>query len=271
MTLLAPCDNIRYRVEISQGHFSRYKTHNRAKMQASHGANCLQGCLGHSTSLPGSIVRFNNLKAHSVATNGMNDQLGIILRTSLSEAGASLGDELYHFVPICRTPSVTLGVAYNIRHVNEHEPAYDEAHGPFDLLTMQDTRTDTFVPPTHVNWDPRDCVQPANVARIPRRCLHRLPGNVRLKLVDSSLESLLKEVDGIASVLGDRMSEAALLEGLNDQRRREDIITLSLRRFVDRVQRPVALVISPLGTEDRKNRKASMWEQGTVPRNGGCA
>jgi len=92
---------------------------------------------------------------------------------------------------------------------------------------------------------------------------------VRLKLVDSSLELLLKGVDGIASALGDPMSEAALLEGLNDQRRREDIITLSLLRVVDRVQRPVAPVISPLGTEYRKNRKPSIWEQGTVPRNGG--
>ena len=83
-------------------------------------------------------------------------------------------------------------MVYRVRHVHGHELAYIQTRGPFDLLMLQDLPKDTFVPEAELNWNSTECVQPANIQRIARRCLHQLPGGVRLRMVDSSLESLLK-------------------------------------------------------------------------------
>jgi hypothetical protein len=170
---------------------------------------------------------------------------------------------------ITRTPSAALGTAHRIRHVHEHEVAYVEAHGPFDLLIVQELPKDTFIPGAQLSFDYRDCVQPASLQRIPRRCLHQLPGNIILKMVESSLEAVLRRVDGIACAMGDPTKSCMLPEGLQDGRRREDIITLNLLRTIDRMKQPVIVAQPPSSINFRKTRKTSIWEQGRVPRNGG--
>ena len=170
---------------------------------------------------------------------------------------------------ITRTPSITLGTAYRVRHVHEHEIAYIEANDPFDLLVIQDFPNDIFLPGAQLNFDCRDCVQPANVKRVPRRYLHQLPGYVSLRMVESSLKAVLRRVDSIACAMGNPTMNRMLPGGLNDQRRREDILTLNLLRTIDRVQQPVIVVQPPSGADCKENRKTSIWEQGTVPRNGG--
>lgn len=86
-------------------------------------------------------------------------------------------------------------------------------------------------------------------------------------MVGSSLESLLKRVDRIASALAG--TTIVLPEGLNEQKRREDIMTLNLLRVMDRLRQPVIVVETTTGAQSKSSRKASIWEQGTVPRNGG--
>jgi hypothetical protein len=88
-------------------------------------------------------------------------------------------------------------------------------------------------------------------------------------MVESSLEAVLRRMDGIACAIGDPTKSRMLPEGLQDRRRREDIITLNLLRTIDRMKQPVIVVQQPSGINFRKPRKTSIWEQGTVPRNGG--
>jgi hypothetical protein len=143
--------------------------------------------------------------------------------------------------------------------------AYIEAYGPFDLLIVQVLPKGIFMASAPFSFDYKDCVQPASVRRIPRRFLHQLPGNISLRMVESSLEAVLRRVDIIASAIGDLTKSRMLPEGLNDQSRREDIITLNLLRSIDRINQPVIVLQPPSGM----NRKTSIWEQGTIPRNGG--
>jgi hypothetical protein len=147
--------------------------------------------------------------------------------------------------------------------------AYIEAHGPFDLLIVQELPKDIFMPGAQLSFDYKDCVQPASVQRIPRRCLHQLPGNISLRMVKSSLEAVLRRVDGVGCAMGDPTRSRMLPEGLNDQRRREDIITLNMLRIIDRTKQPVVVVQPPSGMNRKKSRKTSIWEQGTLPHNGG--
>jgi hypothetical protein len=170
---------------------------------------------------------------------------------------------------ITRTPSIALGTAHRIRHVHEHEVAYIEAHGVCDLLIVQDLPKDTFMPGAQLNFDHRECVQPASVIRIPWKHLHQLPGDISLRMTDRSLEAVLKRVDGIACAMGDPLKGYVLPEGLSDRRRREDIITLNLLRVIDRIKQPVIVVQQPVSVGHKKSRQTSIWEQGTVPRNGG--
>ena len=170
---------------------------------------------------------------------------------------------------ITRTPLISLGTAHNVRHVHVHEVAYIEANGPFDLLIVQDLPKSILMPGCHLNFDYRDCVQPASVQRIPWRCLHRLPGDVSLSMVESSLEAVLRRVDAIACAMGDPTQSGTLPEGLGDHKRQEDIITLNLLRISDRIKQHVVVVPQPSGMDSKKSRKTSIWEQGTVPRNGG--
>ncbi len=160
-------------------------------------------------------------------------------------------------------------MAHRVRHVHDHELAYVQAHGPFDLLIVQDLPNDTSVRGAELNWDRTECVQPANIRRMTQKCLHQLPGAVRLRMVQSSLESLFKQVDSIACTLAIPKDGLVLPEGLEDQKRREDILTLNLLCIIDRLQRP-AFVVAPLvDRQNKKARKTSIWEQGGVPRTGG--
>ena len=65
------------------------------------------------------------------------------------------------------------------------------------------------------------------------------------------------------------MNGPVLPEGLQDQNRRDDILTLNLLGIIDRLQRPVVVVQAPAGMQNKKVRKTSIWEQGRIPRNGG--
>src|SRR5256885_130621 len=104
---------------------------------------------------------------------------------------------------ITRTPSIALGTAHRIRHVHEYEVAYIEARGVCDLLIVQDLPKDIFTPGAQLNFDKRECVQPASVIRIPRKHLHQLPGDISLRMTDRSLEAVLKRVDDIACAMCD--------------------------------------------------------------------
>ena len=170
---------------------------------------------------------------------------------------------------ITRTPLNSLGTAQSVRHVHVYEVAYIEANRPFDLLIVQNLPKSIFMPGCHLNFDYKDCVQPASVQRIPRRCLHRLPGDISLSIVESSLEVVLRRVDAIACAMGGPTQSGTLPEGLSDHKRRGDIITLNLLRISDRMKQHVIVVQQPPGMDSKKCRKTSIWEQGTVPRNGG--
>ena len=146
---------------------------------------------------------------------------------------------------------------------------YIEAHGVCDPLIVQDLPKDIFTPGAQLNFDNRECVQPAIVIRIPRKHLHQMPGDISLRMTDQSLEAVLKRVDGIAYAIGDPLKGYILPEGLSDRRRREDIITLNLLHAIDRIKQPVIVVQQPFSMEHKKSRKASIWEQGTIPRSGG--
>jgi hypothetical protein len=156
-----------------------------------------------------------------------------------------------------------------VRFVREHELASIETHGPFDLLIIQELPKDTYMPGAQFSFEYRDCVQPASLQRIPRRYLHQLPGNIALRMVESSLQAVLRRVDGIACAMGDPRRSYMLPEGLKDQKRREDIMTLHLLRAIDRMTQPLATVQQPSGLNRNQSRKTSIWDQGTVPRNGG--
>ena len=97
--------------------------------------------------------------------------------------------------------------------------AYIEAHGVCDLLIVQDLPKDIFMPGARLNFDYRECVQPASVIRTPWKHLHQLPGDISLRMTDQSLEAVLKRVDGIACAIGDPLKGYILLEGLRDRRR----------------------------------------------------
>jgi hypothetical protein len=125
------------------------------------------------------------------------------------------------------------------------------------------------MPGAQFSFEYRDCVQPAGLRRIPRRYLHQLPGNIILRMVESSLHAVLRRVDGIACAMGDPTRSYMLPEGLKDQKRREDIMTLHLLRTIDRITQPVIVVQSPPGVNRSQSRKTSVCEQGTVPRNSG--
>lgn len=253
-------------------------------MQVSHSAKCVQGCLNSSIVHTGSIVRFNSPNTRNSTLPTMSDQLVVILRLSDGYSGVAGGQQLYHCAPVCqpfilcveciltnqitRTPSVTLGAAHRVRHVYKHQLGYIEAQDPFELLVVQDLPKDTFVPAAQLSFDHKDCVQPASVRRIPGRRLHELPGNINLRMVESSLEAVLRRVDEIACIMGDPARSHSLPQGLNDQRRREDIMTLNLLRVIDRTKRPL-IVVQPTPSMGRKSDQTSIWEQGTVPRNGG--
>jgi len=239
-------------------------------MQVSHGATCVHGCLGSSTAHPGSIVRFSCTNIHDLTLPTKGDELAVILRSSDGYSGVARGQELYHCVPITRAPLTSLGTSYRIRHVHERDVAYFEASCPFDLLVVQEPPKGIFLPLAQFNFDYRDCVQPASVRRIPRRCLHQLPGNVTLSMVEPSLNAVLRQVDGIGCAMGDPAMGLMLPETLNDQRRREDLMTLNLLRVVDRIRQPGIVIQPPPGMDRRrKSRKVSVWDQGKVPRNGG--
>ena len=170
---------------------------------------------------------------------------------------------------ITRTPLTGLGAAHRVRHVHEHEVAYTEANGPFDLLIVQELPKGSSMPAAQLKFDHKDCVQPASVQRIPQRCLHQLPGHISLSMVESSLEALLRRVDDAAGAIGVPARGRMLPEGLNERRRREDIITLGLLRMIDRMIQPAVVRQQSSGADHRKSRKTSIWDQGTVPRNGG--
>ena len=125
------------------------------------------------------------------------------------------------------------------------------------------------MPGTQFSFGHADCVQPANLRRVPRRYLHQLPGNIALRMIDSSLQVVLRCVDGIAYAMGDQTKSYMLLEGVKDQKRREDIMTLHLLRTIDRMTQPAMAVQPPPGLHRSQSRKSSIWERGTVPRNGG--
>jgi hypothetical protein len=88
-------------------------------------------------------------------------------------------------------------------------------------------------------------------------------------MTNRSLEAVLKRVDGIACAMGNPLKGYTLPEGLSDRRRQEDIITLNLLRVTDRIKQAAIVAQQPLNMEHKRSRKASIWEQGTVPRNGG--
>ena len=117
-------------------------------------------------------------------------------------------------------------------------------------------------------WDARECVQPANVRRIPQRCLHQLLGGVDLRLTDPSLENLLKKVDSIASALGDPVKLSLLPMDVHSPRRKEDIMTLNLWRIMDHLA-SFPVVVEPAATgQRRRSRVPSVWDQASVPRKG---
>jgi hypothetical protein len=88
-------------------------------------------------------------------------------------------------------------------------------------------------------------------------------------MTDRSLEAVLKRVDGIACAMGDPSKGYILPKGLSDRRRREDIITLNLLNAIDRIKQSMIVVQQPSSMEHKKGRKASIWEQGKVPKSGG--
>jgi hypothetical protein len=69
-------------------------------MQASHGANCLQGCLSSSTVHTGLVVRFNSPNIYDLALPTISEQLAVVLRSPEGNSGVTGGQELYHCVPV---------------------------------------------------------------------------------------------------------------------------------------------------------------------------
>ena len=138
------------------------------------------------------------------------------------------------------------------------------------LLAVQHRATASTGPTFQLDWHQNESVQPANVRRIPLRCLHVLPCNARVTMHQSSVNSLLKRTDCLAHSMGDPVQNNTLPQALQyDIRVREDLMTLNLlgmiewsRRVGTRVE--PSTVPAPL----RSDRRTSMWDTGTVPRNG---
>jgi hypothetical protein len=68
--------------------------------------------------------------------------------------------------------------------------------------------------------------------------------------------------------MGDQTKSHMLPEGVKDQKRREDILTLHLLRTIDRMTQPAMAAQPPPGLHRSQSRKSSMWEQGRNGRPG---
>ena len=134
---------------------------------------------------------------------------------------------------------------------------------------MEDKTRNTLAPKVYLNWDQRECVQPANIKRIPLRCLHELPSSIKLRMIGSSVECLFKLVDNFAGALGGRVKELALPEGLKDKRRVENILTLNLLWIIDRVASTRSVQEPPAGYQHTMTPFGSTWDQETVLRDDG--
>jgi hypothetical protein len=113
-------------------------------------------------------------------------------------------------------------------------------------------------------------LQPTNIERISAKCLHDLPGQMKLTMDPISLEIVLKSVEWLATALAIAEEEVVLPDGMKCQRRQDNILVLNLLCSIDRLGRgDLQHSGHDFGHGRERGRAQSVWAQGGVSWNGG--
>lgn len=251
-------------------------------MEDSHGRRCPMGCIDNVSVKAGSVLQFSANCLADIAQYDMTNELIVILRSSTSETSFAINnDRLYHcavvsrtlsacepfadILQITRSPSAELGPAHSIHLALQANIPSLHSLGKLDLYVFDRCPSNWSPHYIPMIWSLVQYLQPTNIKRIPARCLHKLPGNMKLEMDPISIETILHGVEWLAGALANIKEKPTLPDGMQCQRRQENVLVLSLLRSVDRfipedMQHP--------GRRER-GRAQSIWAQGVVPRNGG--
>jgi hypothetical protein len=253
-------------------------------METTHGFSCPGGCVERRNIKVGSVVRFSPSCVADIAHQDMVEQLVVILKLSNAcSLSNPYNDDLYHCavvstwkairspptantMQIAESPSATLGRYHQVFLAHETSLNYLHSLGTTNLYVTKELSIGPASNHILLDWRSGQYLQPTDIKRIPGNCLHLLPNGFSFLMDHVSVEIILKSVDWLAGALGNPSEKATLPEGMKCPKRQQNVGILGLLRTVDLLTRSSS---HQAGCFMRGSRAQSIWDQGTVPRNGG--